>query len=145
MKKINEDLQILEELIRKAYDLIAPFDVHDDLEWLMHRDMRTKHLEKFPKCWKTLNKQGRELPFFPVCNRMGMEDPAMIDKSLAIANKMKDKPEIDQDKLLTTIRGLAALKKKFSKDIPKPAQAAARKANVTRGFNKISQYLKDLG
>jgi len=144
MKIIAEELQVLDELIRKAYDLVAPFDVHDDLEWLMKRDMRTKHLEKFPKCWKSLNKQGRDIPFFPICNRMGMEDPNMIDKSLQIATKMKDKPEIDQDKLLTTLRGLKALKKKFSKSVPKPAPAAGKKANVTRKMNKVSQYLKDL-
>lgn len=144
MKKINEDLKILDELVRKAYELIAPYDVHDDLEWLMNKDMRTKHLEKHPKCWKSLKKQGRELPFFPICNRMGMEDPAMIDKSMQIADKMKDKPDIDQDKLLYTLRGLAALKKKFSKEVPKPVDAAARKGKVTKSMNTVGKYLKNL-
>ncbi len=144
MKHKTYEMQMLHELVRKAYDLIAPFSVHDDLEWFMNKNMRTKHLEKFPKCWKKINKQGRELPFFPICNRMGMEDAGMIDKSLTIAQKMKDKPDIDQDKLLNTLRGLMALKSKFSKPIPKPTDAAIRKGKVTRNMNTVGKYLKTL-
>jgi len=144
MEKIAEDLQVLDELIRRAYDLISPLQAHDDLIWLTKRDMRTKHLEKYPKCWKSINKQGREIPFFPICNRMGIEDPNMIDKSMKIADRLKDKPDIDQDKLLTTLKGLQSLKIKFSKSVPKPMPEAIKKSKVTRGMNKVSKYIKGL-
>ncbi len=144
MDLIKEDVKVLHELIRKAYDLIAPFSYHDDLKLMMHKQMRQTSLEKFPKCWILLkNKIGREIPF-PICNRIGLEDPNIIDFSLKLAEKFKDKPEVDQDHLCKCIKRLMALKSKFSKDIPRPAPEAARKGKVTKNMNQVSNYLKGI-
>jgi hypothetical protein len=144
MESLKEDIDVLHELIRKAYDLIAPFKYHDNLEVIMKKNMRKPFIEKFPKCWIMLkNDIGREIPFH-ICNRIGLEDPKIIDFSLKLANKFRDKPEVDQDRLNVCVKKLIRLKNKFSREVPRPAPEAARKGKETRNMNKIKQYLKDL-
>lgn len=144
MDKLNEDFQAVEELLRKAYSLIMPVDMHSDLKWYLDRDMRKAQQEKFPKCWLMLGKNGREIPFFPVCNVMGMTDPATIDFSMKMAEKMKDKPEVDQDRLSHVIGRLKIMKTRYDKEVPKPADMAAKKAGETKNMNAVKDYLKKI-
>jgi len=144
MTKLEEGMQILDELLRKAYSLISPLDMHSDLKWYLDRDMRNAQMEKFPKCFmKMKNKIGRDIPF-PICNVSGMADLKMVDFSLKMAERMKDEPDYDQDNIDLVVTQLKRVKARFDKDIPTPAPEAARKANVTKNFNAMSSYLKGL-
>lgn len=144
MDKTNEHFEFLEELIRKAYAIIAPYDVDFRLKWLMDKDLRTKHFEKFPKCYLSLRTRGRQVPFFPICNRMGMEDPEIISFSMKLAEKLKDKPEIEGEQIDAVLVKLKGLHSRFNKEIPKPANMAAKKAFVTVLFKKIKSYLDQI-
>lgn len=144
MDYIEEQLQVLDELLRKAYSLISPLDAHSDLKWYLKRDMRKSQMEKFPKCFIVIkNKMGRDIPF-PICNVMGMTDPRMISFSLKLANALKDKPDIEADRLSRCICSLRRLYARFNKDVPTPAPEAARKATTTKSFNAIAKYLQGL-
>jgi len=141
--KITEDLERINELIRKANSLISPITYHDKMKWLLTKDARLQLFELDPKCILPL-KMGREVPFFPVCNRQGMVDPDIISFSLKLANRMVGKEGVDQDHLYATISKLEGLHKKFMKDIPKPTEMAAKKGQVTKMVNKIKKYIEPL-
>lgn len=144
MNTLDENLQILDELLRKAYALINPLSSHSDLEWYLDRDMRRSQMEKFPKCFIILqNKMGREIPF-PICNVMGMTDPNMIAFSLKYAEKLARSPDIEPDRLARCVDSLRRLRARFDKEIPTPAPEAARKAGITKNFNSVSNYLKGI-
>lgn len=144
MDHIEEKLQVLDELLRKAYSLISPLDMHSDLKWYLKRDMRKAQMEKFPKCFLVIkNKMGRDIPF-PICNMMGMTDPRMISFSLKLADALKDKPDIEADRLSRCVGTLQRLQTRFNKDIPTPSPEAARKATTTKSFNAIAKYLQGL-
>ncbi|MCK5605150.1 hypothetical protein KAR91_24885 [Candidatus Pacearchaeota archaeon] len=144
MDKLNEEFQAVEELLRKAYELITPTDMHSDMKWYLDRDMRKAQQEKNPKCWMMLGKAGREVPFFPICNVMGMTDPKSIDFSLKMATKLKDKPEVDQDRLTSVMHKLQVMKTRYGHEVPKPADMAAKKAGVTKNMNSVKKYLQKL-
>ena len=144
MDKLKESLQILDELLRKAYELISPLDMHSDLKWYLNRDMRKAQMEKFPKCFVTIqNKMGRQIPF-PICNVMGMTCPKMIDFSMKLANKLNQSDDFDNEVVVALIGRLKRLHSRFDKDVPTPAPEAARKAGTTKGLNTIANYLKGL-
>jgi len=141
MGSLNERFEVLDELIRKVYSLIAPHSIDYRLKWLMDRDLRTKHLERYPKCYLSLTMRGRQVPFFPICNRTGIEDPDIISFSMKLAEKLKDRPEIEGEQVDAILVKLKRLHSKFSKEVPKPYGMATKKAFVTRLFNNIKDYL----
>lgn len=144
MKSIKTKLENLDELIRKADSLISPLTVDQRLSWLLNKDFRTKHFEQHPKCYIMMKRGGRDLPFFPICNRMGSEDPEVIKMSKAMANRLRGKEDIDQDELDTIIVKLSNIEKKFNKDIPKPQDMATKKAFVSRYIKKIRKYIDNI-
>lgn len=141
--KITEDLERIAELIRKADSLISPITYHDKMKWLLTKDARQQLFERNPKCIFPL-KMGREVPFFPVCNRQGMVDPDIISFSLKLANRMVGKEAVDQEHLYAVIAKLEASRKKYEKDIPKPVDMAARKGLVTKMMSKVKRYIEPL-
>ncbi len=142
MDNMDEHFERLDELIRKVSSLITPYDIHDEMKWLMKRDVRQKMFEKFPKCFLSLRSRGREIPFLPVCNRQGMEDPQIIAFSMKLAHKLKDKPDIvDRDHLDTVMVKLQHMHNRFNKEVPKPPVQAAKKGMITRMFKNIKGYL----
>ena len=96
MGSLNERFEVLDELIRKVYSLIAPHSIDYRLKWLMDRDLRTKHLERYPKCYLSLTMRGRQVPFFPICNRTGIEDPDIISFSLQASSLFLRAPAVDR-------------------------------------------------
>jgi len=140
----DKQFEVLDELIRKVHSLIGPFDIHDELKWLMKRDVRKKVFEKFPKCFLSLRSRGRFIPFFPICNMTGKEDPEMIAFSMKMANKLKDKPDIDQEQLDIIVVKLKRLHSRFNKEIPKPPDVAAKKGVITKSLKTIGNYLKKI-
>jgi len=144
MTAVDEQFELLDELIRKVHSLIGPYDIHDELKWLMQRDVRKKIFEKFPKCFLSLRSKGRFIPFFPICNMTGKEDPEMIAFSMKMADKMKDKPDIDQKELDIIVVKLQRLHNRFNKEIPKPPNVAAKKGVITKSLKTIGNYLKKI-
>jgi len=141
-ENINENIQLLEELVRKAYQLISPIPFEYDLKWLMKMDHRNALFEKNPKCFLKLKHLGREIPFFPCCNRAGITDPKMIDISIKMIDKLSGNDQVDQDALIVTAQRLKALKSKFSKELPKTNEMGTKKAHVTKFLNKVKNKFK---
>jgi len=139
---LNEEIQLIEELVRKAYQLISPIPYSYSLKWLMKQDERNALFEKNPKCFLLLKYMGRDIPMFPVCNRSGMIDPQMIALSLKMVDRLSANDRVDQDSLVVTATKLKALQKKYSKEIPKPADMAGRKAQVTKFLNNVAKKFR---
>jgi hypothetical protein len=87
MKEINEGFQKMENLLEEVQSLITPISVHKDFKWLMDRENGSKFGEKYPKCVLPIN-IGRTPVFLPICNRMGVEDPAMVKIAHSIVCKL---------------------------------------------------------
>lgn len=139
---LNESFTHLEELLRLANSLVAPFTYDDELKWLQNKDITRKMFERCPKCFIPFNSNSKRMALFPICNRMAIEDPNVINFSLKFANKLVGKENIDQDSLSKIIFKLEKLKRKFSKAIPKPNNMAKMKARSTKQFTSIKKYLK---
>jgi len=140
-QNIEEDVKILEELMRKVNKHLYPFTEEEDLAFFQKKDLRDRLYGKFPKCFLKIKGMGQEIPFLPICNRMGIHDPKMIQFSTKLANRMKENPNFDQDQIITVLARLKSLTNIYSKDIPKPPLEAAKKAMTTRMFSKIKRYL----
>jgi hypothetical protein len=84
---------------------------------------------------------GQKSMVFPVCNRSGMEDPDIIAISLKVANKLAGRSDINTNELVVILKKLKMLQTKFSKDIPKPSDMAARKGMSTKELNQIKSLL----
>ena len=142
MLNIEERFSYLDELIRKVNNLISPFGgAKNDLEWMTRKDVRDRLFGKYPKCFLSLRSMGRDTPIFPICNRLGAEDPAIIKFSIDFANKLKDRPEIDGEQIDAVLVKLNGLHSKFSKEPPKPDGMAVRKRMQTRILNNIKSYV----
>jgi len=139
-EKLTEELHVLEELLGKVTSLIHPISVDAELEWLQSKENRGTLFEKKPKCFLPI-KMGAEVPFFPICNRTGAIQPEIIDFSLKLANKAMGHDKVDQAHLGIIISRLTALQARYNKDIPKPANMAAKKGLTTKMLNKIKNYL----
>lgn len=140
--KVKEEFQQLSELIRSANKLINP---EDSLAYLLKKDIRDRLYGEKPKCFMRLLPIGQDTsPYLlPLCNRSGIEDVKVINVSLKMIEKlMKDKSgKYDINTLNSLLSRLQHKHNTFIKNVPKPATMAAKKAKVTRMFQKIKQYL----
>ena len=140
--KLNEELKVLSELIRKADELINP---EESLAYLVHKDMRDRLYGMKPACFMKLQPIGRDTSayLFPICNRHGMEDPKVINLSIKMLQKiMTDSAgRFDNNDIQKMLSKLQHRHDTFVKQIPKPASQAARKAHVSKMFNNIRKYL----
>ena len=133
----------LEELIRKVDGYLMP-KPEDDLEYLYSKDLRDRLYGKNPKCFIKIKGIGREFPtLLPICNRHGHKDPKVIQMTRNVLQKlMNDKSGLfDGNEMVELLGKLDRLHNTYSKEIPKPPEAAGRKANVTRMMNKIKKHL----
>ena len=139
----EQDYMYLEELIRKVDGYLMPYP-EDDLEYLYSKDLRDRLYGKNPKCFIKIKGIGREFPtLLPICNRHGHKDPKVIAMTRNVLQKlMKDKAGLfDGNEMLELLGKLDRMHNVYSKDIPKPPEAAGRKANVTRMMNRIKKHL----
>jgi len=141
MENIEERFEILEELIRKVSKHLYPYTEEEDIAFLQKKDLRDRLYGKFPKCFLTLKGMGRDIPFLPICNRLGIQDPNMINFSMKMAQKMQSNSNFDQDELSMILVKLKKLSSTYSKEIPKPPIQAAKKGMTTRMFGNIKKYL----
>jgi hypothetical protein len=141
-KKLNENIQHLSELIRKANDLINP---EGSLEYLSKKDLRDRLYGEKPKCFLKLLPIGRDTsPYLvPLCNRLGFEDLKVIEVAIKMVNKLMTQKgdQFDSGDMQKILNQLNHRKSVLSKTTPKPMSMGAKKAKVTRMFNNIKQHL----
>lgn len=134
----------LNEIIRKVSNTLSPYD-NKDLSWLQNKKIRDMLHGQCPKCFFQLKpKYGDPLPYFCVCNRMGIHDPHVISFSIKLAKKLQNSEQFDNDEIKRTISKLQHLHNTYNKDIPKPPIEASIKGKQTRDFSKIKNYLSNL-
>ncbi len=133
---LNEQLRYMEELIRKVYSKVSSLPFESELNVMVNKETRKRILDKYPKCFLSL-KTG-DYPFFPICNRMGMVDPEMVNFSIKLCKKMKTSGKFSKYDFDSILIKLEKLHKKFTKDIPKPVSMAITKAKETRKLNKLN-------
>jgi hypothetical protein len=139
----EQDYMYLEELIRKVDGYLMPYPT-DDMDYLYSKDLRDRLYGKNPKCFIKIKGIGREFPtLLPICNRHGHKDPKVIAMTRNVLRKlMNDKAGLfDGNEMLELLGKLDRMYNVYSKDIPKPPEAAGRKANVTRMMNRIKKHL----
>jgi hypothetical protein len=106
----------LNELLRKASESIGyEEDEGKKLEFLRSKQLQDELYGRNPECYLTFKGRGREIPFFPICNRMGLQDPFMIKFSLKLAQKMNQSgqfngPELEE--VMTKIGDIYAMHSK---------------------------------
>lgn len=99
----------LEKLLEQAENIVnnPTYDFRE--KWLMDKDFRTQTFEKNPECVLTLKGMGREIPFFPVCNRTALNDPDFILYAIKAAKGFEGNPSIDPDSAKSVVVKLAKL------------------------------------
>jgi len=140
----ENDFMYLEELIRKVDGYLLPQQAEDDMAYLYSKEIRDSLYGTHPKCFLKIKGIGREFPtLFPICNRHGHKDPKVIDITRKVLQKiMSDHVGMyDSNDMVEVLSKLDRLYSVYSKDIPKPPEAAGRKANVTRMMNRIKKHL----
>lgn len=139
---LKEEFDILEELLRRAYDLIHP---EEDFSHLYKKDMKERLYGKYPKCFLKILPIGRDTEAYllPICNRAGIEDPKVIDISLKVTKRLIDNNvgKFDINALQGVLNSLQHRHNVLSKTVPKPATTAAKKAQVTRALSRIQGTL----
>lgn len=140
----EKEFQHLEELIRTASNHLLTKE--EKIGYLMNQDLKDQLYGKFPECFISLKKMGRDTSAYllPLCNRAGILDPEVIKISYAAVGKLLSDPSgtYDVNDLQTILDKLDRMKARYSKEVPKPPSQAGRKAVVTRMFNNIKTHLK---
>lgn len=140
---MTKELQNLEELIRLASQNLLT--KKDKLLYITRPELRDKLYGKFPECFISLKRMGRDTtPYLlPICNRVGMIDPDIIEISVKVVQRLMADPSgiYDINQLQTILDKLDRMKARYKKTVPKPPRQAGRKAVVTRMFNNIKKHL----
>lgn len=142
--EMEQNVEVIEELIRKVDGYLDPIQPDDDLSYLYNKDTRDRLYGKNPNCFLKMQGIGREFPtLFPMCNRHGHKDAKVIDVSRRVVKKLMsdERGDIDSNDLMTILNKLDRAHSVYSKDIPKPPGQAGRKAYTTRMFNNIKKHL----
>jgi hypothetical protein len=141
-KKLQEEINVLDELIRSVAQNLEP---HDTLKALQHKQLRDRLRGKYPECFLSVKALGGQTPdFFPVCNTAGMIDKRAIEISLKALGRLMndDSGAYDSNDLTQLLSKLERMRDVYSKDIPKPPNQAGRKAVITRMMNNVKDHLK---
>ena len=144
-KLINEELQMLEELIRTASQHLT---AGDSYSYLQNKDLRDRLHGDHPECYISLKRMGRigrntAAYMLPLCNRAAIVDPKVIDISIKVIKKLLDDTTgmYDINDLQSVLTQLQRKHSVYSKEIPKPPNQAGRKAVITRMMNNIKGHL----
>jgi hypothetical protein len=138
---MEKQFQVLEELIRTAYNII---NGEEDLSYLTQKDLRDRLYGENPACFLKLQPIGRDTSTYilPLCNRHGIEDPRVIKISIKVVQNLIGSGKFDVNILNTLLSKLQHRHDVFVKRVPKPPIAAAKKANVTKNMNSIVNMIK---
>jgi len=143
-KVLKEDFQNLEEFIQKVNDIVTPFSFRDELKAVMDKETRKRMSEKHPKCFLPVRMGNKDNMILPVCNRNGSTDKNMIAFAMKLANRLSGREDVDRGMLEVSMKKLQRMHNTYSKDIPKPPERAAQKANITKSFSKMKKYLDNI-
>ena len=143
----EKELERLQELIRTVSDHLLTKE--EKIGYIGNIELKKRLYGKFPECFISLKRMGRDTsPYLlPLCNRAGIVDPIVLKISYkAIQKLMNDNTgSFDVNDLQGILSKLDRMKHRYEKQVPKPPQAAARKAVVTRMFNNIKNHLVTIG
>jgi hypothetical protein len=138
-QSLEENMEKLEELIRAASKHIQH---DDDIGALLKKDIRDRLYSQHPECFVSLKRLGREPFFLPICNRKAIVDPAAINISIGVVQKlMASHDSGDVNELQVMFDKLTRMKNRYAAEIPKPPKASARKAMVTKLMNNMGKYI----
>lgn len=140
---LNE-FEKIQEFIQKVSDIVSPISFRDELKRVIDPNVRKHLCEKYPKCFLPVRIGNRDAFIMPICNRNGATDKNMIAFSLKLANRLLDREDVDRGMLQITIKRLNRMFNTYSKDIPTPPGAAAKKANVTKAMILLKKNLNAL-
>jgi len=97
----------LNELLRRASEAIGyDEDPGKKLEFLRNKELQAELYGRYPECYLSFKGRGREVPFFPICNRMGIHDPFMMKFSMKLAQKMNNSGKFNGPELETVLTKL---------------------------------------
>ena len=142
-KEMQQELELIEELIRKVDGYLAPH-YDDDYSYLYNKDVRDRLYGEKPECFLKIKGVGREFPtLFPLCNRYGHKDAKVIDISRRVIRRLmgEENKDLEVNDLQGILGKLDRAHSVYSKDIPKPPSQAGRKAYTTRMMNNIKKHL----
>ncbi len=92
-------------------------EYHEQLTWLLDRDLKKALFEKSPECFITLTGYGRALPLLcPICNREGRKDPKVVEFSLQLAKRLAGNINIDPVSLKTATAKLEAVQRNLTEN-----------------------------
>lgn len=143
-QEMVQELEHIEELIRKVDGYLSPDSAGDDYSYLYNKDIRDRLYGDHPECFMKMKGIGREFPtLFPICNRYGHKDAKVIDISRKVVRRLMDddKNNMDSNDLHNILGKLDRAYSVYSKDVPKPPNQAGRKAYTTRMLNQIKRHL----
>ena len=142
---INEELKVLEELIRTASQHLTN---DDSYAYLKSKDLRNRLFGEHPDCYISIKRMGRigrntASYMLPLCNRAAILDPKVISISIKVIKRLMNDTTgmYDANDLKTVLASLERKYSIYSKEIPKPPQQAGRKAVITRMMNNIKSHL----
>jgi len=145
MKKIlSEEFEILEQLLNKVNDIVSPLSYRDELRSVMDRETRQRLYEKYPKCWLPVRIGNKDVPFLPICNRLGAVTPNMIALSRKLIDRLNGREDVDRGMLEITIKKLDRLQSRYGKENPVSYKTAGKKGNTTKYLKKVKEYLNGL-
>jgi hypothetical protein len=113
---IKEDFNEIGSILNGIKDQTNAVSVDSRLSWLMDKDLRYKLFEKNPDCFICIGKNGYDIPIFPICNRMALEDPAMIDFSIRLAKRMLQSGVLDRNDMSRIIAQISAIRDRLDQE-----------------------------
>lgn len=142
---MKKDTRYLQELLTKISSYLDPTEVDDQAKWLYNRKLSERLYGEKPECFVGIRGRGQDIStILPVCNRAGMQDPAVIAFSIKLAQRLGADDKVglvDPASLREALDELEELKKNATKKASSP-KGAGLKGNSTKGINKIKDHLK---
>ena len=137
-KHIQEGRQHLNELIRRVHQIVFP-EHKEDLKWLLNKDLRHQMMEKYPKCFVSTADNRNNPVYLPICSRMAVVDPKMIDLSIEILQRLERKKKVHPETARPVLLRLKKMKTRYNKDAPKAPESSAFKAKLTKFVNSLDK------
>lgn len=137
-KYVQEQMEYLNELIRKVHKIVFP-EHAEDLKWLLNKDLMHQMREKYPKCFVSTTDTRNNPVFLPICSRMAVVDPKMIDISIDIVKRLEHKQKISPDYARPVLMRLKKLKTRYDKESPTSPKQAATKAKLTSFIKSLEK------
>ena len=137
----------IDELIRKVTNhLLTPYERFD---YVTVPQLKRRLFLAKPECFISLKRIGRDTSDYllPICNRAGIVDPAMVNVSYKLIQRLMSVNDgtFSSEDLQKVLTKLQYLRNRYTKDIVRPMQQAARKGLITRLFKNIKSYLLLIG